>query len=239
MSNQRTSNFKKNTATDSKQDSDISSLKTTVSNIVIPDQLTISPNTINLGGYMGTTIRNSMGDIVVGSEMYNNKTTYLWTKLRCNEITTNSIYDSGSFQNIGDAYFASRVLNVNRYANTITSNTNASLSGFNEITCNRLNYTTLSPPINIPTVSKSLLTYYVDGSCGADVNDGSREKPYRLIQSAINKCESVWDGTAREVKVAFGSYSENLTISKARIQLTGSVCSRYANVACGINGTIT
>lgn len=97
------------------------------------------------------------------------------------------------------------------------------------------------PPqwITIPTPSKSTLTFYVDGSCGADSNDGSREKPFRLIQSAINKCESIWDGVARNIQVAFGTYNENLVISKARIQLTGSVCSRYANVACGINGTIT
>ena len=112
-----------------------------------------------------------------------------------------------------------------------------SITSAKEVTCETLNYTHLSPAI--PTPSKSLLTYYVDGSCGADGNDGSREKPFRLIQSAIDKCELVWDGTAREVKVAFGSYSEHLTISKARIQLTGSVCSRYVNVACGINGTIT
>jgi hypothetical protein len=37
MSNQRTSNFKKKTATDSKQDDDISTLSTTVSNIVVPN----------------------------------------------------------------------------------------------------------------------------------------------------------------------------------------------------------
>ena len=126
---------------------------------------------------------------------------------------------------------------VDGTTNTITSNRNASISGINEITCNKLNYTELSPAI--PTPDKSLLTYYVDGSCGSDTNDGSREHPFKTIQSAINKCELVWDGTAREIKVGFGSYVENLTISKARIQLTGSVCSRYANVACGINGIIT
>ena len=199
---------------------------------------TISPNLIYLGGVGGTALTNNeAGELVINSVPDLSKTTWLNTKLNCAYINTNYIKNTGDFVSRGDAYFANGVFYVNKSSNQIVSETNASISGINEITCNKLNYTELSPAI--PTPSKSTLTFYVDGSCGADENDGSREKPFRLIQSAINKCESVWDGTAREVKVAFGSYSENLTISKARIQLTGSVCSRYANVACGINGTIT
>jgi hypothetical protein len=36
---------------------------------------------------------------------------------------------------------------VDGTTNTITSNRNASISGINEITCNKLNYTTLSPAV--------------------------------------------------------------------------------------------
>ena len=90
----------------------------------------------------------------------------------------------------------------------------------------------------IPISNNSLLTYYVDGSCGSDSYDGSILHPFKTIQKAITSCESVYDGTAREIKVSFGSYVENLTISKARIKISGSHESRFANVSCGINGNI-
>jgi hypothetical protein len=229
MASSRTSNFKKETSKDLQQDSQISTLSTTLSG-------TINPNTINLGGVGGTTLNNVASELVINAYFDNTKTTWINTKLNCGDLIATSIYNAGDIQANGEAYFGNGILYVKKTENKIVSETNASISGINEITCNKLNYTTLSPAI--PTPSKSTLTFYVDGSCGADSNDGSREKPFRLIQTAINKCQSVWDGTAREVKVAFGSYSENLTISKARIQLTGSVCSRYANVACSIIGNI-
>ena len=69
MSNQRTSNFKKKTATDTKQDEDISTLSTTLSG-------TISPNTINLGGVGGTTLNNVASELVINA-YFDNRTSTL------------------------------------------------------------------------------------------------------------------------------------------------------------------
>jgi hypothetical protein len=230
----RQANFKISTATDSKQDAEISTLSTTISG-------TISPNQIKLGGANKVLLKSEGGgQLTISGSNLNVGDCGLFVE---KSIITPDFISVDSIYSVNDAYlgtknnFNTSLLHIKNDTNQIVSETNASISGINEITCSKLYYSTLEPAI--PTPSKSLLTFYVDGSCGADVNDGSREKPFRLIQSAINKCEQVWDGTAREVKVAFGSYSENLTISKARIQLTGSVCSRYANTACNISGTIT
>ena len=230
MSNQRTSNFKKKTATDTKQDDDISTISTTISG-------TITPNQINLGGKVLMKSEGGGQLTIIGSNLNAGQCGLYVEKgiISPDEIQGNTMWT------LSDAYLGtinnSIMLHVKKDTNQIVSHTNASISGIDEISCSKLNYTTLSPAI--PTPSKSTLTFYVDGSCGADANDGSREKPFKTIQAGINKCESVWDGIAREVKVAFGSYSENLTISKARIQLTGSVCSRYVNTASSIIGNIT
>ena len=226
MSNQRTSNFKKKTAIDTKQDEDISTLTTTVSNIVVPNWSTQKATTdVDMDSKI---IKNCRGLGSVGGDL----TLY---------STDSNVFCASTFVAPYILSTGNIMTNTTLETNTITPQSGTlTLEGnmtANNLTCGTLNYTTLSPAIPIP--SKSLLTYYVDGSCGADGNDGSREKPFRLIQSAINKCEQVWDGTARNVIVAFGSYSENLTISKARIALSGSLCTRYANVACAINGTIT
>jgi peptidoglycan hydrolase CwlO-like protein len=108
------------------------------------------------------------------------------------------------------------------------------LLGVNNITCSTLNYTTLNPAIPVPVAFAN--TYYVD-KAGSDSSNGSAEFPFLTIQKAIDVCESTWNGTAREIRVNFGSYSQQLLIKKARIQLT-AVGSRYANTACSITGNI-
>lgn len=226
----RTSNFKKETATDSKQDAEISTLTNTLNNLVVPPAVQWST-------------QQATSDVDIN---YN-------SLLNVSQIIAPSggllLYSEGGNIECRSSFVAPYIVSTtditalqNLHTNTITPNSGTLITvegnmTAGDLTCGTLHYTTLSPAI--PTPNKSLLTYYVDGSCGSDSNDGSREYPFRLIQSAINKCESVWDGTAREIKVGFGTYAENLVLSKARIQLTGSVCSRYANVACGINGTIT
>jgi hypothetical protein len=280
----RTSNFKKKTATDSKQDDDISILSTTISGTINPNSVTsknilISADASNTNSISSFVNHSNALDgncsIYCASGNYESSN-FLITANNMNQggglngfIFGNGIANITSTQdmvfqaNNGSAFQDHKVrfaygVGTNpasdNYNKAITINNNGAIAFDASKTGNTIiegSYgssgqimasqgASLAPQwITIPTPSKSALTFYVDGSCGSDSNDGSRENPFRLIQSAINKCEQVWDGTAREVKVAFGTYSENLTISKARIQLTGSVCSRYANVACGINGTIT
>jgi hypothetical protein len=233
----RSANFKVETSKDVEQDQDIDTLTTTLNNL---DQSIISPNIINLGGEGGVQILTSNGNLQLGINMNNSLTTWMNTKLNCSDLTTTRIRCNGLLDCVSDCYLSGDTLCTLKGDNQIISYTNASISGINEITCNKLNYSLLNPPINIPAEPlKQLLTYYVDKSIGDDdVNDGSREKPYKTIQKSIDVCESVWDGSAREIKVSFGSYVENLTISKPRIKISGSHESRYANVACGINGNI-
>ena len=234
----RSANFKVETSKDVEQDQDIDTLTTTLNNL---DQSIISPNIINLGGEGGVQILTSNGNLQLGVQMNNSLTTWMNTKLDCSDISTTKIRCNGILDCVSDCSLSGDTLCTLKGDNRIISYTNASISGINEITCNKLNYTELNPPINIPAEPlKQLLTYYVDASIGDDdVNDGSRERPYKTIQKAITICESVWDGVAREIKVAFGSYVENLTISKPRIQIVGECPTRYANVACGINGNIS
>lgn len=272
MSN-RVSNFKRETATDTKQDGEISTLTTTLNNLVIPDQSIISPNVINLGGTGGVRLVPEDTQMTVYGSAYYTK------EITSNEsISAPIVYTNLALLGTNNNYITS-TLAIDGAQNVIRSERNASITGINEITCNKLNlggvggmviraegtqftalgsgyfsnalisgeeisaplvsagvlsYTTLDPPI----ANNSLLTYHVDGSCGSDSYDGSILHPFKTIQKAVTICESVYDGTAREIKVAFGSYVENLTITKARIKLSGSHESRFANVACGINGNI-
>jgi hypothetical protein len=233
MSN-RVSNFKVETSKDVEQDTEIDTLTTTLNNLVVPIPSTISPNIINLGGEGGVQIKSTGGDLQLGIVMDNSVTTWMNTKLNCSDLTATAIKVNGYLECASDCSFSDGVLTTIQGENSIISYTNASISGINEITCNKLNYTTLDPPI----ANNSLLTYYVDGSCGSDSYDGSILHPFKTIQKAITVCESVYNGTAREIKVAFGSYSETLTITKARIKISGSHESKFANVASNITGNI-
>ena len=108
------------------------------------------------------------------------------------------------------------------------------ITGVNSLTCATLCYTTLSPSIPVPVAFAN--TYYVD-KAGSNANVGSAEFPFLTIQKAIDACESTYVGTAKEIRVNFGAYSETLTFKKARVQLT-AVGSRNANTACSISGNI-
>ena len=105
------------------------------------------------------------------------------------------------------------------------------ITNVNNITCSKLNYTTLNPA---PVVFAN--TYYVD-KAGSDTNSGSALFPFLTIQKAIDVCESTYNGTAREIRVSFGTYDQQLTFKKARVQLT-AVGSRYTNTACSITKDI-
>lgn len=230
----RSANFKIETLKDVEQDQDIDTLTTTLNNLVIPDQSTISPNVINLGGEGGVKLEAQGSQFTVFGSAY-----YTGEIISNEAIATPIVYTNLALLGTNNNYITS-TLAIDGAQNVIRSERNASITGINEITCAKLNYTELNPPINIPAEPlKQLLTYYVDASIGSDsVNDGSREKPYKTIQKSIDICELVYDGTARQIIVSFGSYAENLTITKPRIQITGSCPTRYVNVACNITGTI-
>ena len=208
----RTSNFKKETATDSKQDAEISTLTHTLNNEITCN--TINPTIINLGADKLKIEAQGSQLTVYGNAYYSD---YIVSAV---EITAPlGTYNKACLGTENVDYPATLV--VDGTSNTITSNRNASLSGINNIscksiavnshtsasgavnidaegtqltvyanngiyctgniitpslmsaeniyctnslTCNQLNYNTLNPPI----ASKSLLTYYVDGSCGSD-----------------------------------------------------------------------
>ncbi len=69
------------------------------------------------------------------------------------QITGVTVGTEGTLYGNADCLFGSNTLNVSKAGNSITSGTNASLSGLNEITCTKLNNTELNPPIapSVPT----------------------------------------------------------------------------------------
>lgn len=81
-------------------------------------------------------------------------------------------------------------------------------------------------------------TYYVDPA-GKDCYPGSLKKPFRTIQRAIDVATEAYIATGylKNIEVAFGRYTENLTITKP-IQLTGATPSQQAGQGCIIYGNI-
>ena len=138
------------------------------------------------------------------------------------------------------ATIASEIVDLQSYdwsAHSATQDVNLgnhAISGVSSLTCGTLNYTTLNPAIPSPVAFAN--TYYVD-KAGSNSNSGTVDFPFLTIQKAIDVCEAKFNGTAQEIRVNFGSYSETLTFKKARIQLT-AVGSRYTNVSCNITGNI-
>lgn len=81
--------------------------------------------------------------------------------------------------------------------------------------------------------------YYVAKN-GSNTNSGSVLSPFLTIQKAIDVCEAFTDNVPRNINIYYGSYSENLTISKSRISFNGSnEGGSRADTGCSINGTIT
>ena len=266
MSN--TSFFKKESPKDVSQDStlttvvsDVSGLQTQVSNIHSAEtwsqynatqNVNMNNNALN---NVSTVTTNS--DIIVGGKLRFNNSTGVFIRAEGDQLTTlGSLYANKYFtindyiQCNGDGYFGvdlnanQATLSVDKANNKVTTDRGASIDGFNNVnitgdmTCNTLNYTTLSPAIPQYTPNVSANTYYVDKSGNDTTGNGSLEKPYLTIQKAVNVAELAYDGTAKEIKLGFGSYVENITIKKARIQITGSSPTRYVNTACSITGNI-
>ena len=111
---------------------------------------------------------------------------------------------------------------------------NHDVTNVDALYCNTLFYNALSPSIPAPIPFAN--TYYVD-KAGSNSNVGSADFPFLTIQKAIDVCEAKFNGTAQEIRVNFGTYTENLLLKKARVQLT-AVGSRYVNTACSISGSI-
>jgi len=121
------------------------------------------------------------------------------------------------------------VLLAQKSTNTLISQTNATLSGLNTVSCGKL----------LPTYKLSNV-YYVSSN-GTTGGNGSIENPYDTIQHAINVCEALTttDNVYRYIMVQAGTYTENLEISK-KINLVGLGTSPFSSgVGCTINGTMT
>ena len=158
------------------------------------------------------------------------------TKTDLTDITT-SLQDITTQTSATVAQHASDIVGLKAYDwSTHDATQNVSYAGHNitnvnSLTCSTLNYTTLNPA---PVVFAN--TYYVD-KAGSDSNPGSALFPFLTIQKAIDTCETTWNGTAKEIRVSFGTYDQQLTFKKARVQLT-AVGSRYTNTACSITKNI-
>jgi hypothetical protein len=75
---------------------------------------------------------------------------------------------------------------------------------------------------------------------GSDTNTGAILSPFLTIQKAIDVCEAFTDNVPRNINIFYGSYSENLTISKSRIAFNGSnMGGSRSDTGCSINGSIT
>lgn len=84
--------------------------------------------------------------------------------------------------------------------------------------------------------------FYVssNGNTGGLAN-GSIENPYPTIQSCIDACEALTsvDNVYRYIRIAGGSYNEDLTITK-KVFLVGMGMTPYScTVGCSINGNIS
>ena len=144
------------------------------------------------------------------------------------------LYSSGDFQTTGpEATLCSGALKIQN--NVISTVTDASLSGFNEISCSKLKYDTLEPAI--PLAVDYVQTLFVDAG-GKDTNTGSAAFPFATIAKAVEVATAAYvaKGHICNIIVAHGSYAENIVITKP-MQLTGSCSSRYAK-DCKITGDI-
>lgn len=65
---------------------------------------------------------------------------------------------------------------------------------------------------NVPQKTTAAMNLYVDGTNGADSNDGSAGKPFKTIQRAINSVPQIVNHVVT-VNVAAGTYAEDLIIT--------------------------
>jgi hypothetical protein len=198
--------FKKSTETDSLQSQQITALDTRVA--------TDEANITNLQNTITHDI--SCSSVTTSNSLIARKDIYAESYICTNDY----------IQANGDAYLGNDLSNlttlwVDKANNKVMTSRGASIEGFKDInitgdvTCNTLNYTTLSPAIPQYTPHVSANTYYVAKSGNDTTGNGSLEKPYLTIQKAVNIAELAYNGTAKEIKVGFGSYVETITIKKS------------------------
>ena len=143
--------------------------------------------------------------------------------------TEGEIYSNGNFSR-----FSNSTLVVQADANIISSSTNASITGINEITCSTLE----GDIINIKQRSNKLLYVSSTTSAGA-YQDGQILTPYATIQQALDYINANYDGTFYYIQLQTGVYSESFTITK-KCFIQGLGNSTYDDgVGCQITGTIT
>ena len=109
MSNQRTSNFKKETATDSKQDAEISTLTNTLNNLVVPVPTDIICNTIRVNSHTSTVGHvsiNAEGSqlSILGSNTIQGQTLGVYIN---GSICSTDYVQGDTLYSINDAYFGS------------------------------------------------------------------------------------------------------------------------------------
>jgi hypothetical protein len=102
---------------------------------------------------------------------------------------------------------------------------------------------------NVPQKTSASMTLYVDGTNGADNNDGSLGKPFKTIQQAINSLPQMINH-AVTINVAAGTYAEDVVVkgfsggggSLQYLTISGDVASstsRSVNSFLLINNTVT
>lgn len=174
------------------------------------------------------------------------------SELNCDGVfLANGIHSNGTIGSSGELYTTgdlvqlcrddialTNILTVSKTSNLISSDTNASLYGFNDVGCasihtGTLYYTALDPAL--PVVLKPTYDYWVSPN-GSDSATGNQTDSFLTIQHAINVCESFTDNVHRTVHIYNGNYqSETLTVSKGRLTLKGEGSNQYVNVQCAIS----
>jgi hypothetical protein len=92
--------------------------------------------------------------------------------------------------------------------------------------------------LNEAIAFKDANEFFVSSNGSDTTGNGSANAPYATIQKAITEAETT-AGDNRVVNIMAGVYSENLTISKGSIILTGNIQSNRAIEGVAVNGKIT
>jgi hypothetical protein len=208
-------------------------------NLEIGGTLNLNGPLLDKTGFNGNTLYlRSTGDGVVWNAV---NTPTLFDVMRQGNVAGNNLnMDKRNFYNaitVGLAsYFTPKEIQLQMNATTpetldIKSRSEIGLFTPANISCNLVNGTDIN--------YRPTYDYFVAKN-GSDTNTGSVLSPFLTIQKAIDVCEAFTDNVPRNVNIYYGSYNENLTISKSRIAFNGSnEGGSRADTGCSLNGTIT
>ena len=192
---------------------------TAVSDVTIPDA-----NALNFGT-QASLMSDGVGSLVTTAQV---AAGYLYSTagLGCAE----DLYNLGNTCQLCRTDLTNLdVLLITKDANTIVSQTGASVSGLGTLACSKL----------LPTF-KSANVYFVATNGNDSTGTGCVENPWASITHALSVCEALTtvDNLYRYIYVLAGVYTEDITIRK-KVNLVGLGSSPFSSgVGCQLNGVI-